>query len=125
MKKAALYIYVAVAVLLIPVIIGLGVADLLVRIYDNLGQGWIVYFVVCILTGAVCTWFPMLLAIENTELLHRGMIFSAIIVGWFGGICAPIIIGFHSLGKIITVLLIITTLMTVSTVLENFKTPTG
>ena len=63
MKKALFYAYAFFAVIVLPVVIGGGSADYLMGFYDNFSHHWIAGAVVCFLSGAVVSWFPMLFLI--------------------------------------------------------------
>lgn len=123
MRKAIVYAYALVGVLIVPSIIGGGVADFLLAIYDNFSRHWIAGFAVCLLTGAVASWIPMLLLVESEDVRfsEKGTIRVAALIGWVGGILAPLIDGFQHFSDILMILLILTTGMTISSVLPSIR----
>jgi len=136
MKKALVYFYALIGGIVVPGVIGLGVGDLLMAVYENLWHHWIAGAAVCFLSGAVASWFPMQFLIqpgfgffdgvkggaerEGFWFLEREDIRFVALLGWAGGIVAPLVLGFQSLGKILAVLLILTTVITISSVLKAF-----
>ncbi len=125
MRKAIVYTYAFVGVLIVPAVLAGGVADSLVDIYDNFSRHWIAGIAVCLLTGAVASWIPMLLLIEGEDVWfsEKDSIRVAALIGWVGGILAPLIDGFQNrnLGMILMMLLILTTGMTLSNVLLSIR----
>ncbi len=118
MKKILTYIYAFFWILIIPVCIGNSVADGLLQIYSNFSGHWISGIFVCIISGAVVTWFPMPFLIFPLSSVSKSLIELAVVIGWIGGVFAPLIFGFEELGKILLVLLLITNVITIS-VLET------
>lgn len=129
MKNALVCVYALIGIFVIPVVIGLGAADYLMAVYENFSHHWIAGAVVCFFSGAIASWFPMLFLIvarfESEETVRQVFRFIdkteirlVALLGWAGGIVAPLVFGFRSLGGILTVLLILTTLITISSVLK-------
>ena len=118
MKKVLTYIYAFAAIFILPIIIGMGVADSLLKMYELYSRHWVAGTIVCIFTGAVASWFPMLFLIEDIWFIEKVNVLVGAIIGWVGGVAIPLIFGFRSLGSTLSVLLILTTLITVASVLK-------
>ena len=115
--KASSYVYGVISIFLVPVLIGSGIEEFLLHIYNNFSQHWIAGLAVCLLAGAVASWPPMLFMMDgDIRFSSMDSVALANLIGWIGGVGGPLIFGFGNLGIIIAVLLILTTLMTMVSV---------
>lgn len=116
MKTILKYSYAFLWLFVIPVIIGLGTGDLLLRIYHNSNEHLLAGVVVCFFSGAVVTWIPMTFLIDGAEVgrerEHSQLFHSTLFLG-IAGCAAPILSGFEQgLDTAITVLLIFSAFVT-------------
>lgn len=112
------YSYIFLWVLVIPVIIGLGVGDLLLRIYNNFNEHLIAGITVCFFSGAVVTWVPMVFVVEEVNFKEKDTLLGISLLLWVAGIIAPLLFGFQQLGRSIAILLIFSAAFTVTKLLS-------
>lgn len=112
--KILKYSYMFLWIFVIPVIIGLSVADLLLRIYHNFNEHLLAGLAVCILSGLVVTWIPMVFLIEDVNFREKRELLGLTLLLWVVGLVSPIVFGFRSLGKVIAILLIFSAAFTVT-----------
>jgi len=101
-------------IFVIPVIIGEGVAGVLLKIHYNFSEHWISSIGVCFSSGAVVTWFPMVFLVEKADILHKKGLWPLTLLLWVAGFITPLLFGFHQLGYILTILLILSAGFTVT-----------
>lgn len=112
--KVLKYFYVFLWIFVLPTVIGQSVGDTLLEIYLNFNKHVLAGLFVCLLSGAVVTWFPMIFLVEEIDFLERNDLIALTLLLWAAGIVAPMLFGFQQLGLIITVLLISSGFITVA-----------
>lgn len=116
--KKVLLILIAIWTL---IIMGSGSADTLINIYNNYSQHWIAGAIICLSSGFVIILFPLLFIIEDTWFEDKLSLKALTLFAFIIGVLSPIIFGFNSLGLIISILLIFTTLITVEKITKSIS----
>ena len=116
--KKVLLILIAIWTL---IIMGSGSADTLINIYNNYSQRWIVGAIICLSSGFVIILFPLLFIIEDTWFEDKLSLKALTLFAFTIGVFSPLIFGFNSLGLIISILLIFTTLITIEKITKSIS----
>ncbi len=89
------------------IIIGLGVGEFLLKIYHNYGEILLAKIFVCFISGAITSFLPGWILIEDWELNSRDTSTWIVAFFWIIGTVAPIIFGIENLLQIIVSLMIV------------------
>ena len=108
--------------MVIPSIIGCGVQDFLIDLYNNFEGHWIVYIFVCLLMALVASYFSgiyyLINAIYSFNIENMSLIFF--LCSGAGIICL-IIFGINSIGYFLTPILICNATITTALLIERIK----
>lgn len=115
-------IYLFLWIVIIPCVIGGGVQDFLIDVYNNFGGHWVAYIFVCFLTALVASYFSgiyyLINAIYSFEIENMSLIF---LLSSASEIICLIIFGINSIGYFLTPILICNATITTALLIERIK----